>query len=137
MSTTAIILKQARVSRGLSIRKLATLSGVTAAHISNIENAKVNASLDVLVKLANALHIDYNDLLFKTDDPKAIITKMIQVMDTKDVHAIMDLCAIVNETECGGKYDLNEIDSKIFKDIKGLVFDVIKNRLEYHLSENK
>ena len=44
-----------RQAKGLSIRQLAELCGVTAQNITKIEHGKYNVSVDILGKICNAL----------------------------------------------------------------------------------
>lgn len=48
---------KARKEKGLSINKLAELSGTVRANIYRIEKAKVSATIDTLAKLADVLEI--------------------------------------------------------------------------------
>lgn len=51
-----------RISRGLTIRELAALSGVSKTQINDIENGKVHPTVYVLCCLAVALHVELQDL---------------------------------------------------------------------------
>ena len=44
-----------RTEKGLSIRELAELCGVTSQNITKIEHGKYNVSIDILGKICNAL----------------------------------------------------------------------------------
>ena len=44
-----------RQAKGLSIRKLAELCGVTASNITKIEHGRYNVSVDILGKICDAL----------------------------------------------------------------------------------
>jgi len=50
-----IYLRQARKERGLTLKDLEQLSGVSKSEISNIETGKVIPRLDVVCKIAKAL----------------------------------------------------------------------------------
>ena len=52
-----------REEKGWSAEKLSILSGVSKSHINNIESANSKPSLEVLVKIANALNISVDVLL--------------------------------------------------------------------------
>lgn len=58
------VIKTLRENRGLSIRKLAELSGVAATFISCIERAKKTPSPATLSKLAPHLGVTYEYLMF-------------------------------------------------------------------------
>lgn len=51
-----------RVERGLSLRTFGQMIGVDYAYLSNIENGKANASVDILEKIAEGLDVDIRDL---------------------------------------------------------------------------
>ena len=44
-----------RKGKGLSLRQLAELSGVTSQNITKIEHGRYNVSIDILSKICNAL----------------------------------------------------------------------------------
>jgi transcriptional regulator with XRE-family HTH domain len=52
-----------RTHRGLSARKLATATGLSAPYISEIESGKKEGSVSVMKKLAVALNVDLDDLV--------------------------------------------------------------------------
>lgn len=60
-------LKSLRLSRGLSLRTLADLSGVSPATLSQIERDIANPSLRVLTKLQNVMDGTLGDLFPKVD----------------------------------------------------------------------
>lgn len=53
-----------RQKRGLSQEKLAEMTNMSSKYISHIETAKKNASLESVVKIANALGITVDRLLY-------------------------------------------------------------------------
>ncbi len=55
-------IKEIRIKKNLSLRRLAELSGVSKSYISDIEKDKKMPSILILCKLADALEIDINDL---------------------------------------------------------------------------
>lgn len=59
----ALLLKQWRERRGLSLRQLGERSGVSFVNISNIETGKLDPRLSTLERLARALNISVRDLL--------------------------------------------------------------------------
>jgi transcriptional regulator with XRE-family HTH domain len=64
-----IFLREWREHRGLSVEKLATLSGVSPGQISVLENGKAGYSSESLEKLAKALDCEPGDIL--STNPKA------------------------------------------------------------------
>lgn len=58
-----INLKQLRLQKGLSQRKLANKANISQSMLSDIENNKVNPTIITLQKLAKALDIDIGELI--------------------------------------------------------------------------
>ena len=56
-------IKKSRKSRKLSQQALADMSGLHRTYISDLENAKGNPTLGVLIALAVCLHVSVFDLL--------------------------------------------------------------------------
>lgn len=56
--STGKILKEARLKKGISQRKLAEITGVTQISISQIETGKVNPSMTTLKKLFGGLDLE-------------------------------------------------------------------------------
>ncbi len=56
-------LRSARTRAGLTMARLAELSGVSQPHLSQLENGKVSPSINTLYRLANALGISPQQLL--------------------------------------------------------------------------
>ena len=58
-----LLLRALREQQGLSLRKLADLSGVHYMNLFKIENGDVDPQLSTLLKLCKALGITLNDLV--------------------------------------------------------------------------
>ena len=66
MEISAIIgnnLQQLRKEQGLSLDQLALKTGVSKAVLSQLENGKVNPTINTIWKIATALHVTYSALL--------------------------------------------------------------------------
>ncbi|GGT31076.1 helix-turn-helix domain-containing protein [Nonomuraea spiralis] len=55
-------LRRTRLTRGLSVRELAELTGVSKALISQIERGVANPTIEVLTRLAGALELTFAEL---------------------------------------------------------------------------
>ena len=66
-------LRGLRTARGLSLDELGKRSNLSASTISRVETGKRTLSLDVLVALAQALHVSLDVLLAPQDDDDVII----------------------------------------------------------------
>ena len=57
--TMKILLREVRTSRGVGLRELSRMCGVSAKHLSDIENCIVrDMKLSTLCKIAKALQVD-------------------------------------------------------------------------------
>jgi Predicted transcriptional regulators len=63
-----IMIKQFRKARGMTVRRLARLSGVSHVEILRIESGEVSPSLDTLLKLSIALRIDLKSTFVVMDE---------------------------------------------------------------------
>lgn len=59
------IVKKTRLEKNLTLRDLAAQSGVSFVEINNIELRKNNPSAKTLLKLAEALELDFDDLFHR------------------------------------------------------------------------
>ncbi|CCY24242.1 transcriptional regulator putative [Brachyspira sp. CAG:484] len=57
-------LRQQRAKYKISQEKLAELTGISQQFICSIETEKANPSVEVMVKIADALNITLNDLVY-------------------------------------------------------------------------
>ena len=69
-----IKIKELREAKRISIRGLGRETDVSGMHISNIEKDKVNASPELVTKIAEALDADVDELLHLADrvDPEVV-----------------------------------------------------------------
>lgn len=58
----AVRIRQLRSCRRLSQEALAQKSGISPRHLQRLEAAQINVTIESLVKLANALEVDINQL---------------------------------------------------------------------------
>ena len=65
-NTVRILLWQVRANKGLTLRQLEELTGISRATLNNIENGKVSPQLDYLEKIAIAMDVRITDL-FESD----------------------------------------------------------------------
>ena len=67
-------IRDLREDKRLSIRELGRRTDVTGMHISNLEKGKINASPELLVKIAKVLDTDADELLHLADrvDPEVV-----------------------------------------------------------------
>lgn len=78
-------LRQVRKEKGITIKALSKLSGVSIGMISAVERGHVNPSVDVVLRLCSSLGIDFNNILHSEGLKEEI------VITRKDDHyCIMD-----------------------------------------------
>lgn len=79
-----------REEKGLSAEKLSRISGVSKSHINNIESANAKASLEVMVRIANALEISLDMILCDSLKLSRNIKKMeyALILDDCDDNAV-------------------------------------------------
>lgn len=61
-------LKEIRIEKKISQRKLAEMAGITNGHISKIEKNKSDVSVAILNRITNALGISICDLFLRVED---------------------------------------------------------------------
>ena len=68
-------IKELREAKRISIRGLGRNTDVSGMHISNIEKDKVNASPELVTKIAEALEADIDELLHLANrvDPEVVV----------------------------------------------------------------
>ena len=59
-------LRQLRTSKGVSQEDLSVQAGLGRAYYWRVEQGSINVTLETLVRLSNALHVDVADLLAKS-----------------------------------------------------------------------
>ena len=78
-------IKNARAKKGLSQEQLAEILDITSTHISYLETGTKSPSIEMLVKLANALDVSADDLLVGVLDHSSSTVG-------KEIHAILQDC---------------------------------------------
>jgi transcriptional regulator with XRE-family HTH domain len=78
-------IKQIRKSKGLSIYDIAECTGVSHTKIANIENAKTKTvGIDMVIKIANALNVNFSDLVDIEDSSKSEELGKIKELQTEN-----------------------------------------------------
>ena len=71
-------IKELREEKRISIRELGRRTEVTGMHISNLEKGKVNASPELVSKIASALDANTDELLHLADRVDPAVVDVIQ-----------------------------------------------------------
>lgn len=64
-------IRQARLERGLSLRALSARAGLPYSTLSKLENGKMALTYDKMIRLAQALNLDLQDIITDTNPPTA------------------------------------------------------------------
>jgi transcriptional regulator with XRE-family HTH domain len=78
MTTFADYLKDLRTSKRIGVRELGRECGVTGMHISNMEKGKSLPSPELIVKLAQALEADVDEMSHRADHVAPEVVGVIQ-----------------------------------------------------------
>ena len=78
MTIFADYLKDLRTSKRIGVRELGREGGVTGMHISNIEKGKSLPSPELIVKLAQALEADVDEMSHRADHVAPEVVGVIQ-----------------------------------------------------------
>lgn len=96
-------IRKIRKARGLSQEKLAEQIGISTTHMSHIETANTKMSLSIFAKIASALEVQSDELLYDSN-PKgrnASITRIASILDDCEplqVRIIEDIVKATRET---------------------------------------
>lgn len=99
MRALGMIVKNARVQRGLSQDELAERIGADARTILNIENQRGNPKMEILFPLLRELEIDTNRVFYpEMNEPDDILVQF-QLFLTKctpeELHVLLPICQTV------------------------------------------
>lgn len=120
-------IKQLRIKNKLSQKELAKKCGISYSNLNKIENGKVEPSIETLLKLSKVLGggLIGNSLADLKNNEDYMMLMLFQHVAQYYVTENLDLKSILED-------NLNFYD-----DTKGLVIDVIKNRLNYYINEKQ
>lgn len=94
-----------RSRRGITRKALSTGAGVSERHLANLEYGEGNASILVLLQIAEALETDLTELLgdFTTDSPECLMIRaMLEHQDEKTLRDIrMKITELLGESSNG------------------------------------
>lgn len=57
-----ILLKEIRKEKGVSLKQLAKITGISASHLNYIEKNEKEPSISILVRISVALNVDIKEL---------------------------------------------------------------------------
>lgn len=84
-------MRRARMARGISLRELAAEIGVSAAMLSQVENATANPTMAVLARIASALGLGFADLTRITLAEPEVLRALDSPDGTRQVRTLFDM----------------------------------------------
>ncbi len=128
-------LKQLRKERGLTLNTLAEKMGADYQQISRIERGKSRLTIDVLMKMAEALEIPLKDIVEGENRPQNEDNKVIAFASQKpDISVTQEMLATILE-----KIDLILYDTKAFLNPQtkaAIASQIYGQALRYHQEKN-
>lgn len=107
-------LREIRQSKKLTIRALSKKSGVSSSYISDLENGKNNKpSIDILVKLANALEVSPSELFGIKSSEVSQLLKQLDMAIAERLNEINDKA--LNGMIAIGRYSSLDDEMEILK----------------------
>lgn len=96
-------IRKIRKARGLSQEKLAEKVGISTTHMSHIETANTKMSLSIFAKIASALEVQADELLYDSSSKgrKASITHITEILDdcnSIQIRIIEDIIKVTKES---------------------------------------
>ena len=93
-------IRRYRLARGLSQEKLAEYVNISTTHLSHIETANTKLSLSVFVKIAEALSVQADDLLYDSNELSTLQLqqKISDALKNCSVEELLILYDIINAT---------------------------------------
>ena len=111
-------IRSIRMSKGLSLRKLALLADVSNSTLSDIENSKTNASVGTLKKLADAMKCNQSDF-FDDKEVSSVIAATNEEDKDLDLFVTKTVAMLLEE---GFIDDPNNISDSVIQ----MVIDAVK-----------
>lgn len=125
-------IKEFRKSRNLTVREFAEKCGISYTNLSNIENGKVIPTKKTLMKIAEAFDIKINDGEIEKD----IVTSIANSYIKEESDLLFNLIDLINDNYCG-KDKKDFVSKEFYFDVRGLVIDLVKNRINYYANKKE
>lgn len=82
------VIKDIRKKKKISLNELNRLTDISRAYLFDLENnRKLNPTLDILIKIANALDVNVKDLFYTRFDIESLRNKMHDSIDEHGLNA--------------------------------------------------
>lgn len=95
--------KKARREQQIKAEDLAEAVGVSANHISKVENAKVRPSIDLLVAITRYLKLDANRFIYpemsENELKKQDLIQVIDLLNEKDLDILLAVAGVLRKND--------------------------------------
>ena len=105
MKTLGTCIKEYRTKNHLSLRDFAAKSGLSYSYVAMLERNKdgrgnaIKPSLDTIKCIAKTLNLDYNDLIYLTDNEGINIDNKSRESPLKQVESLMQYVCKLSENQ--------------------------------------
>lgn len=139
MSNIGDLIKEKRTEKNISQRKLAELCGMSYSHICRLEKGENNPTFDTITKISNALGLPPTTFTLDGDGHVNEFTRQaIRQLASEEAELFSNLIKHVNDNYCIDKFNLSElITTDNFKDLRDLIIDIVKSRLNTYKQNQK
>ncbi|MBI9113191.1 helix-turn-helix domain-containing protein [Maridesulfovibrio ferrireducens] len=93
-------IRKVRTSNNLSQQRMAELAGISYKYLGEIERGQVNLSVEILLKISNALHVDPSEILAKenTEQDNLFRAKfLLSELSEQDIKRAIDLLEVLKK----------------------------------------
>lgn len=109
LKAMGLSVKKYRNIKGISAEKLGEITKISKSHINNIESASSNASVEMLVRIANALDVTMDMLLYDSLKSNKIQEKRVMEYAYLFDDCTKEEASIIIETSSKLKEKLKEV----------------------------
>ena len=119
-------IRSMRQNRNLKQYQLADLCGISSNHMLNIEHARGNVSLEIIIRICNELHCSFSHI-YKPDHLPTLNMEQKQILSGLEYDEIQVCLSILNtyKTSCS---ELNQILLSGFKHSSGTIIGAIRRQ---------
>ncbi len=93
-------IRKVRTSNNLSQQKMAEIAGISYKYLGEIERGQVNLSVEILLKISNALHVDPSEILTKENTEQDNLSRakfLLSELSEQDIKRAIDLLEVLKK----------------------------------------
>lgn len=135
-------IKNKRLEKKLSQRELASICNMSYSNLNKIENGKITPTVETLMKLSKVLGdglIGTHMAHMKNSTIDNGLHEYVKELSKQDFNVFYGLVEHICEYYCDGQIDpkiLLENNHSNYDDLRDLLIDVIKSRLNYYVKNS-